>query len=57
MDYINQVLTKSYYMAEIEVRKLLRDPTEIARARVERHGGNGGDGRGNDRHDVRSRVR
>jgi ABC-2 type transport system permease protein len=29
MNYIYQVLTKSYYIAEMEVRKLLHDPTEI----------------------------
>jgi len=30
MNYINQVLKKSYFMAEMEVRKLLHDPTELA---------------------------
>ncbi|HSX09154.1 MAG TPA: ABC transporter permease [Candidatus Saccharimonadales bacterium] len=30
MNYIYQVLSKSYYIAEMEVRKLLHDPTEIA---------------------------
>jgi ABC-2 type transport system permease protein len=29
MNYIYQVLSKSYYIAEMEVRKLLHDPTEI----------------------------
>jgi ABC-2 type transport system permease protein len=29
MDYITQVFTKSYYLAEMETRKLLHDPTEL----------------------------
>jgi ABC-type polysaccharide/polyol phosphate export systems, permease component len=33
--YISQVLTKSYVMAEMEVRKLLHDPTELATRAVQ----------------------
>jgi ABC-2 type transport system permease protein len=29
MNYLQQIFTKSYYMAEMEVRKLLHDPTEL----------------------------
>jgi ABC-2 type transport system permease protein len=30
MNYIQQVIIKSYYMAEMDTRKLLHDPTELA---------------------------
>jgi ABC-2 type transport system permease protein len=35
MNYIYQVLSKTYYMAEMEVRKLLHDPAELATRAVQ----------------------
>src|SRR5579863_7326913 len=29
MNYVKQIITKSYYMTEMETRKLLHDPTEL----------------------------
>lgn len=35
MNFLLQLLTKSYYMAEMEVRKLLHDPTELVTRTVQ----------------------